>query len=120
MPPPELFEPLDEDVMSRTAPDHTPATAAAGNPWDGTDSALPDLMAHDATKSFSLAPQLQPKAQVLNLTSTDADADAAADAALALSEPPLHPTWMTLRCMFIRLWEKLMQLLDQPPPAKRR
>ncbi|MHC4514090.1 MAG: hypothetical protein ACYTGW_12180 [Planctomycetota bacterium] len=119
MPPPELFEPLDEDVGSKTVLEHTPATAAAGNRWDGAGSALPDLMAHDATKSFSPSSNLQPKVQVLNLTAADADADAAA-AALALSEPPLHPTWMTLRYMFIKLWEKLMQLLDQPPPAKRR
>ena len=76
-------------------------------------------MAHDSTASFSPDSRLQPKAQVFDLTSVDADADAAADAALALSDPPLHPTWMTLRYMFTRLWEKLMQLLDTPPPAKR-
>jgi hypothetical protein len=119
MPPPELFEPFDEDTASQIAPDHTPASAAAGNPWDGADSALPDLMARDSTKSLSPDSRPQPKVQVFDLTAADTDADVAA-AALALSEPPLHPTWMTLRYMFARLWEKLMQLLDQPPPPKRR
>ena len=118
MPPAELFVPYEGPATDATSFQGTAVT----EPWQETESSLPDLMARSITKSLDARGEITPEAQALDAFAADLDTDATTAGS---------PTWRAFRTSakqpsrFVRrslaaVWNSMVALLGAPPPANRK
>ena len=118
MPPVELFDPYEGPK-----PDGTSFKGAdMAEPWQETESSLPDLMARSITASLDARSETTPQAQALDVDAADLDTDAVTAGSptwRAFQASTRQPTGFVGRSL-AAVWNMLVALLGAPASADRK
>ncbi len=118
MPPAELFVPYEGPTPDGTSFKET----NVAEPWQETESSLPDLMARSITTSLDAHSETTPEAQALDAFAADLDTDATTAGSptwAAFKTSAKQPSGFVGRSL-AAVWNMLVGLLGAPPPADRK